>query len=158
MPAPYTMDAVKALRHAAATQTSVAEIQRLLGWDSPMLARVCHRHGIELVVTAPMPVPSAAPREPAGPFAPYPPEVMHSITGLGPLQAQIFRVLQRHTGQLVTGSLISDFLGRETGTRSLAVSIAGLARRLERMRAGYRIESQKGPKGGYRLVLCEAAP
>ncbi len=160
MPIPYTLEAVAALRHAAATHTPSSEIQRHLGWDNSMLTRVCRKHGIDLVV-ATAEVAEALPPQLA-PIAPYPPMVARILAKLTPLQTQIFHILRRRAndGTWIKGADIAGALGRATdpgGVRSVAQIVARIARRMERMRTGYLIETQTGPDGGYRLVLDEGA-
>lgn len=152
MPVPYSRESIAALRHAERTRTPAEEIQRHLGWDGDMLARICRKHGIEIFGTAV----NASPLEPLPPVAADPIEVVRTISKLTPLQTQIFRIFQRHAGQLIKGTHIADLLGKE-GVRSLGITIASLGRHLERMHLGYRIESQKGPCGGYRLVIDKGA-
>lgn len=50
---PYTRDAVKALRFAAAKDVPAAEILDSFGWDAAMLTRVCRTHGIDLIIARP---------------------------------------------------------------------------------------------------------
>ncbi len=159
MPVPYTMEAVAALCHAERTGTSAQEIQRHFGWDAAMLARVCQRHGIGLVVSAPSVAPPAPSREPLPPIAPYPANIVRIISKLSTRQAEIFRILrerQMNGGGTMTGSHLAEKI-TGAGARSMNMSTASLARRLERMDCIYRIESKMGPGGGCRLVLRDAA-
>lgn len=164
---PYTIDAVTAIRHAAAARTPISELQQHLGWDNAMLTRVCAKHGIELVTYSVLPasvLPSQEPiRESLPPIAPYPPWVARILGELTPLQARIFHILRRRGSdgtQWVKGADIADALGRATdqaGVRSVSQAMGRIARRIDLMRAGYRIEAQTGPDGGYRLVIDKAA-
>ena len=158
MPVPYTMEAVAALRHAERIGVPAQEVQAQLGWDGGMMMRVCRKHGIGLVDSE---AASAAPqmqREPAGPIAPYPPEVMHIISNLTERQTEIFDILRRAANdgtQWVRGTDIAEMI-TGAGRRSICMSAASLARRLKHIDAGYQVETQKGMGGGYRLVISEA--
>ncbi len=158
MPVPYTMEAVAALRHAAATQTSAAEIQQLLGWDNSMLVRVCRKHGIDMVVPAVPTSPGELPNT-----APCLPHLARIISKLTERQTQIFRVLQPHArgeqwfnSAHIRERVIARGGNPKTSLRAIGRSVGSLGRSLEHARAEYRVEIQLGPGGGYRLVLCEA--
>lgn len=57
MPAPYTVDAVQAIRFAAKRGQSGSEVRESLGWNTAMFDRVCSKHGITFVKAS---VPDAA--------------------------------------------------------------------------------------------------
>lgn len=160
MPIPYTRDAVKALRHAEATNVPVAEILELFGWDAATLTRVCRRHEIDLVdargsaaAAASQGATPAAPRRPVSPHD-------YILSRLTERQAQIFRALQPHAdGRWFTAAVIGQRIGVKTARAyGIRDSVKGLGRRLERMEAEYQIEDRKGPHGGFRLVTEKAGP
>ncbi len=159
MPMPYTIEAVNALRHAAATQTSAAEILVHLGWDAAMLSRICRRHGIDLLISNVPTSPGELPNS-----APCLPHLARILSKLTERQAQIFRVLQPHArgeqwfkAAFIRERVIARGGNPKTGARSIGKSTHGLGLQLERIGAEYRIETQMGPGGGFRLVLREAS-
>lgn len=160
MPVPYTRDAVKALRHAAATNISAAEIQQLFGWDAAKLTRVCRTHEIDIVDIRGCASLAAsecvAPPLDSSPCIASPLDAI--LARLTERQAQIFRALQPHAdGRWFTTAWIANRIGVDSRISGIRDSVKGLGRKLERMEAQYQIEDKSGPWGGFRLVTDKAS-
>lgn len=150
MPMPYTRDAVKALRHAATTNTPLSEVQQYLGWDTATIARRCKDHGIDLLI--PLTTALGARDVPPAPMT-----LDLILSKLTPRQAQIFSVLQPHAdGEWFSAAKIAKRLGGDMTRKKVRAGIAGLDRRLDRMDADYQVETRMGAGGGFRLVTDKA--
>ena len=148
-PAPMTPNTLALIREAAMVRQA-SEIAEMLGWDLARLRRVARQHSIELLnpePSMPAPKPVQAPGVP-------PNAALEAVAAeLSSQQAAILRVLH---GEMDAGN--HDFL---SGTKIAAqigimdVSLSTIMQATNRkvlMLSRWKIDTRKGPEGGYRLL------
>lgn len=145
-PAPYTPEAVAALRSAAARNIPAEEIAQQLGWDAARVARVCATHRIDLLGLHARPATGMAVARTVPRRNPHADDLGGFCDALPAKTAQLLRALLRHP----LGTRVTE---HETGLTSATISAARgrINLRLARDGLPYRIEARQGSNQGYWL-------
>lgn len=138
------------------------DIAKDLGWELDRLRRTARAHGVELVnpyptVEQPVELPPNEPKPRVTGEHLDSLSLEEIIKEMPERQALVLSVLKRYMGgQFLTRDDISERLGRVVNPDQVKSSLIHISSKLARGRY-FRIESHKGPTGGYRLVMVERA-